>query len=56
MIEEPDFDRMEAISSDDEDDRTISLTQMHPRRRYEEYLYYRFDLMNCFDVMSWQLF
>ena len=56
MIEEPDFDRMEAISLVDEKDRTISSTQMHPCRRYEEYFYYRFDLMNCFYVMSWQLF
>ena len=36
MIEEPDFDRMEAISLVDEDDRKISSTQMHPRRRDEE--------------------
>jgi len=36
MIEEPDFDRMEAISPVDEDDRKISSTQMHPHRRDEE--------------------
>ena len=37
MIEEPDFDRMEAISSVDEDDRKKSSTQVkHPRRRDEE--------------------
>ena len=36
MIEEPDFDRMEAISLVDEDDSKISSTQMHPCRRDEE--------------------
>ena len=36
MIEEPDFDRMEAISPVDEDDWKISSTQMHPRRRDEQ--------------------
>ena len=36
MIEEPDFDRMEAISPVDEDDSKISSTQMHPCRRDEE--------------------
>ena len=35
MIEEPDFDRTEAISPVDEDDRKISSTQMYPRRRDE---------------------
>ena len=52
MIEEPDFDRMEAISPVDEDDRKILLTQMHPRRRDEEKFYHRSDLMNCSDIMS----
>ena len=36
MIEEPNFDRMEDISPVDEDDRKISSTQMHRRRRDEE--------------------
>ena len=36
MIEEPDFDRIETISPVDEDERMISSTQMHPRRRDEE--------------------
>jgi len=37
MIEEPDFDRMKAISPVHEDDRKISSTQvMHPPRRDEE--------------------
>ena len=37
MIEEPDFDRMEAISPVDEDDRKKSSIQVkHPRRRNEE--------------------
>ena len=36
MIEEPDFDRMEAISLVDEDHSKISSTQMHRRRRDEE--------------------
>mmetsp|Transcript_7383 Transcript_7383/g.9533 ORF Transcript_7383/g.9533 Transcript_7383/m.9533 type:complete len:100 (+) Transcript_7383:430-729(+) len=37
MIEEPDFDRMEAIAPVDEDDRKKSSTQVkHPRRRDEE--------------------
>jgi len=37
MIEESDFDRIEAISPIDKDGRKISSTQvMHPRRRDEE--------------------
>ena len=46
MIEEPDLDRTEAISPVDEDDRKILSTQIHPRRRDEEKLYHRSDLIN----------